>query len=92
MTQPDEIEYRPPDFVSCLQLKAARTLLDWTQADLARAAGVTLSRIGNLETAKSSRGLENVIDALENAGITFISDRKHARTGVVFASEKSQAH
>ena len=81
-----------PDFVSCLQLKAARTLLDWTQADLARAAGLTLRNIGNLETGKGSRYLENVIDVLEGAGITFISDRKRKWTGVVFASMEGEAH
>ena len=87
----------PPEFVYGRQLKAARILLDWTQADLARATGFTSRNIGNLENGRGRelhdpKYIVNVIDALESAGITFISDRKRKWTGVVFASEEGQAH
>ena len=48
MNESDEIESYLPDFYSGRQIKAARALLDWTQADLARATGFTSRNIGNL--------------------------------------------
>ncbi len=87
----------PPDFVCSRQLKAARILLDWTQADLARATGFTSRNIGNLENGRGRELVDpkyigNVIDVLESAGIMFISDRKRKLTGVVFAGEEGQTH
>ncbi len=41
-----------PDSYSAGQIKAARALLDWTQADLARATGFTSRNIGNLENGR----------------------------------------
>ncbi len=86
-----------PDFVTGLQIKAARTILDWTQADLARATGFTSRNIGNLENGRGRelhdpKYIVNVIGVLESAGITFISNRKKKWTGVLFASEEGQAH
>ena len=98
MTEPAEID-RPyiPDFWSANQIKAARALLVWTQADLARAAGLTSRNIGNLENGRGRELVEpkyimGVIDVLESAGIIFISDRKRKLTGVVFAGEEGQTH
>ncbi len=86
-----------PDFCTASQIRAARALLDWTQADLARATGFTTRNIGNLENGRGRelhdpKYIVNVIDVLESAGITFISDRKRKWTGVVFASEEGQVH
>ncbi len=98
MTEPDE-NARPhiPDFWSASQIRAARALLDWTQADLARATGLTSRNIGNLENGRGRELLEpkyigRVIDALEGAGIMFVSDRKRKLTGVIFAGKQGQTH
>ncbi len=98
MTEPDEND-RPhiPDFWSASQIRAARALLVWTQADLARAAGLTSRNIGNLENGRGRELLEpkyivRVIDALEGAGIMFVSDRKRKLTGVIFAGKEGPAH
>ena len=86
-----------PDFVTGLQIRAARALLNWTRADLADATGFTSRNIGNLENGRGRelvkpKYIVNVIDALESVGVTFISDRKRKWTGVLFASEEGQAH
>ena len=86
-----------PDFVTGLQIRAARALLNWTRADLADATGFTSRNIGNLENGRGRelvkpKYIAGVIDVLESAGIMFISDRKRKLTGVVFAGEEGQAH
>lgn len=57
------------------QVRMARAALNWTLADLARAAGVHRNTISNFETGKFG-GNEEVITAirtaLENAGIIFV--------------------
>ncbi len=86
-----------PAFVTGLQIKAARALLDWTQADLAEAGGFSTRNIGNLE---NNRGQERyvlkymmtVVATLEDAGIAFISDEKKKLTGVVFVSKEGEGH
>lgn len=60
------------------QLKAARALLDWTQQDLARAAGVHLNVVNNIERGSSSprqNTLEKLESALISQGIVFIGAR-----------------
>lgn len=60
------------------QIKAARALLDWTQADLARAAGLHLNVVNNTErgTANPRQGtLEKIQAALEGNGIALIGNR-----------------
>lgn len=60
------------------QIKAARALLDWTQADLARAAAVHLNVVNNIErgTANPRQGtLEKLQAALEGNGIALIGNR-----------------
>lgn len=57
------------------QIKAARTLLSWDQKELAKAAGISLPALGNLERGAVSpraRTLDAIQKALENAGIEFI--------------------
>ncbi len=98
MTEPDEIDrLYIPDFWSANQIKAARALLVWTQADLARAAGLTSRNIGNLENGRGRELVDpkyigRVIDALDGAGIMFVSDRKRKLTGVIFAGKEGPAH
>lgn len=60
------------------QIKAARALLDWTQADLAKAAGIHLNVINNIERGTSSprqNTLDRVQAALEGSGIAFLGAR-----------------
>lgn len=61
--------------ISLSQIKAARALLDWTQETLARAAGLSLPGINNLERGLTSPRKETLIaieNALSVAGIDFI--------------------
>lgn len=57
------------------QIKAARALLGWGQAELAKAARISLPALGNLERGAVMprlRTLELIRQALEEAGIEFI--------------------
>jgi transcriptional regulator with XRE-family HTH domain len=57
------------------QCRAARALLDWTQAELAERAGVGLSTVQTFELEWRSNSAEKIQDirlALENAGIMFL--------------------
>ncbi len=98
MNQPDEIDHPYiPNFWSASQIRAARALLDWTQADLARATGFTSRNIGNLENGRGRELVDpkyigRVIDALDGAGIMFVSARKRKLTGVIFAGKEGPAH
>jgi len=79
--------------VSIRQLKAARTLVGWSQQELASAAKVSLPTIKRLEAADGWLGgrqttAEKIQAALEKAGIQFIDEngggpgvrlRKHQR-------------
>ncbi len=61
------------------QIKAARVLLDWDQADLAKHAGVGIATVKRLEAQPGAIGgtmatVMRLKGALENAGIEFIGD------------------
>lgn len=65
--------------VSIRQVKAARCLLDWSQARLAKQSGVSEPTIKRLEATDSDLGgrpdtAEKIIHALTSAGIEFIND------------------
>ena len=66
--------------ISAAQMRAARGLLDWNQADLATASGVALSTVKRMESVgpeKSSvENIDKVSTALEKAGVTFINGRE----------------
>lgn len=59
--------------ISPIQCQAARTYLDWTQDDLAKAAGVARTTICNFEEGRSARyeSVEKIRIALEIHGIEF---------------------
>jgi len=60
--------------MSPAQCRNARTLLAWTPADLARAAGVSVITVRNFEAGKVARGRfasTLMRQALEGAGIRF---------------------
>ena len=61
--------------MSPAQCENARALLNWTPADLARAAGVSVITVRNFEAGKVAGGrLAPILmkRALEGAGITFL--------------------
>jgi predicted transcriptional regulator len=65
--------------VSIRQLKAARTLIGWSQEELALAAGISLPTIKRLEAADGMLGgrettAKKIRSALEKAGIEFIDE------------------
>jgi transcriptional regulator with XRE-family HTH domain len=62
--------------MSPAQCLKARTLLNWTRADLARAAGVSVITVRNFEAGKVGSGrLAPILmkRALEGAGIHFLA-------------------
>jgi predicted transcriptional regulator len=81
--------------ISVRQVKAARALLGWSQADLAQHSRVSEPTIARLESLEGKLGgreatAETIRRALENAGVEFIDEngggvgvrlRKHRRKG-----------
>ncbi len=68
------------------QIRAGRALVDWTGADLAKAAGVSLQTIRRMEgevgTGRSSVAIVQAIRrALEEAGFEFLEADEKAGTG-----------
>ena len=68
-----------PELITTRQVKAARALLDWSQAELARAADVSEPTLARLEAEDGILGgrrrtNDKLRSALERAGIEFISD------------------
>ena len=63
------------------QIKAARALLGWSQSRLAEKAGLSIAAVARLESdladARVST-LEAILDALQNHGIEFLSERDGA--------------
>lgn len=66
------------------QVKAARALLGWEQADLARAAGVSVPTINRMENMGPHRcmvrNLVRVQRAFAAAGVDFTHERQDERT------------
>lgn len=65
--------------ISVRQVKAARAMLAWSQADLAGASGVSEPTIARLEAVDGPLGgraatIEAVQTALETAGVEFITE------------------
>jgi len=68
-----------------LQCRAARALLDWTQADLAAFSGVSSDTVGNFEAGRISprpASLREMGAAFEAAGVIFI-DKGEAGFGIM---------
>jgi transcriptional regulator with XRE-family HTH domain len=67
--------------ISIRQIKAARSLLGWSQDDLADASGISKPTIGRLEATDSNDSIggrpetgETLVAALEKAGVEFIAE------------------
>ena len=63
--------------ISPAQCRAARALLGWTQQELADAATIGNATIKNFESGKSvpqSATLRILAQALQSAGVTFLTD------------------
>lgn len=60
------------------QIRAARALLGWSQAELAERANVSIPTIQRAEGAAAIQAagpsVKAVVDALEHAGVEFISE------------------
>ncbi len=59
------------------QIRAARGLLEWTQAEVADAAGLSLNAMNAIERGASTpraKNLAAIRSALEAAGVEFISE------------------
>ncbi len=65
--------------VSIRQVKAARSLLDWSQSDLAAASGVSEPTIKRLEAQDDLLGgrsdtADKIVSALQEGGVEFIPE------------------
>ena len=80
-----------PDFISRGQIRAARALLGWSQADLGRAAGLSPTVVGRVErgsdVAHDEVNFGKVADALDNVGMRFLSSRLDHMIGVAFVGD-----
>jgi transcriptional regulator with XRE-family HTH domain len=73
------------------QIRAARSLLNWLQDDLAEAAGVAVTSVRDIEGEKRSAGsgtFANVRRALENAGVEFLASTKDHGPGVRLVADR----
>ena len=72
--------------LTAAQIRAARALLDWTQPDLAREAGLSLPTIRRMEGAmgpgrSSAATVDAVTRALEAAGVIFLEPKANKDGG-----------
>lgn len=73
------------------QIRAARALLNWKQSDLAKASGLSLPSVNNIERAIGSPRMDTMAAlqaALGNAGVLFTSGNGVALRDEVFEMHK----
>ena len=73
------------------QIRAARALLDWSQEELANAAGVALTSVRDLEAqrrAADSGTAGSVMRALENGGVDFVAGTSTSGPGVHLVAKR----
>lgn len=72
--------------ITSAQIRAARALIGWKQAELAAASGVSLPTIKNIELGSDPKGstLQKIQDALRSAGVVFLEpgDTRQGGAGV----------
>ncbi len=67
------------------QVRAARALIDWTQPDLASAAGIALATLKRFEVGLRTpipNNMAAIRRALEDAGVEFIPPKNGKGVGV----------
>lgn len=71
-------------------VKAARTLLNWTQRDLAERSGLYIGSLSRFESGAGLRdqNMERLIKAFEEGGLTFIVNQDRA-IGLKFKSPRT---
>jgi transcriptional regulator with XRE-family HTH domain len=77
----------PRRMITPRQIRAARGLLDWTQAQLARAAGLSEVAVKNLERGRTdprASTLSAIQQAFDRAGLVFLDpgDTRNGGAGV----------
>lgn len=80
---PTNIVMYTPAMITPAQIRAARALIGWTQAELATHSGVSLISIKNIErgaTDPRSSTLNSLQSALRRGGVVFL-DPGDTRTG-----------
>jgi transcriptional regulator with XRE-family HTH domain len=74
------------------QIRAARALLGWRQADLSRASGVGTATIQRIEKSERTAGYASTLvrlrTAFEQAGIRFIDEDDAGGFGLRMAKKK----
>lgn len=72
--------------ISARQIRAARALLDWTQAELAGKAELSVMTIGRMEergpSSSTAANVETVRRALEEEGVVFLGPDEDPGGGV----------
>jgi transcriptional regulator with XRE-family HTH domain len=89
MIRADDVPGRYPDEVILVaQIRAARALLNWSQGDLARAAGISEIALKRLETGSDPRisTINKIEAAFDAAGVVFLDpgDVRDGGPGVRF--------
>jgi uncharacterized protein (DUF433 family)/transcriptional regulator with XRE-family HTH domain len=72
------------------QVRAGRALLGWSQEDLARKAGVAITTVRDVEAEKRSEtaAAGEVVRALQNGGVEFVSGSTTSGPGVRLAKSR----
>ena len=87
MVVPTGVRDYPRRMITPEQIRAARGLLDWTQAELARAAGLSEVAVKNLERGRTdprASTLSAIQQAFDRAGLVFLDpgDTRNGGSGV----------
>jgi transcriptional regulator with XRE-family HTH domain len=72
------------------QVRAGRALLDWSQEELARQAGVAVTTVRDVEAEKRAETVAagEVVQALKNGGVEFVAGSAISGPGVRLAGDR----
>lgn len=80
--------------ISSAQLRAARGMLNWSRADLAKASGVAPSTLADFECGRTrsmlSEAMGKIIAAFDKKGVIFVIQDAVAGAGVRFKKPASE--
>lgn len=74
-SQPDKFRSLLHHEIGAAQIRAARSLLDWTRSEAAAHCGVGINTLGKFEskgTAPGKRTMRDIIETFEANGVEFI--------------------